>query len=63
MTKQDLIKELQDLPDEAPLEGIAAELERARFMASVQTGLNQLDRGDRISHEDMEKEVKAWLSE
>ena len=63
MTKQDLIKELQDLPDEAPLDRIAAELERARFMASVQTGLKQLDRGERIPHEEIEKEIDAWLAE
>ncbi len=63
MTKQELIKELQELSDEAPLGRIAAELERARFMTAVKDGLDQLDRGERIPHEEVEKEIDAWLAE
>ncbi len=63
MTKQELIKELQELPDDAPLERIAAELERAKFMARVQRGLSQLDRGERVSQEEIEEEIDAWLAE
>jgi predicted transcriptional regulator len=63
MTKQDLIQQLQELPEEASLDRVAAEIERARFMASVQRGLDQLDRGERIPHEEVEKEIDAWLAE
>lgn len=63
MTKQDLMKKLQDLPEEAPLDRIAAELERALFMAEVQAGIDELDRGERIPHEEVEKEMAAWLEE
>lgn len=63
MTKQQLIEQLQSLPDEAPLERIAAELERALFLADVRIGLEQLERGERIPHQEIEKEMDAWLAE
>ena len=37
--------------------------EQSRFVASVQAGLKQLDSGKRIPHEDIEREVEAWLDE
>ena len=42
MTKQELLKMVESLPDETPsemLDGVAAELEKIRFKASVDRGL------------------------
>lgn len=53
MTKQQLLKELEELPDDAPLDRIAAELERARFVASVDRGLKQADNGQLTPHDEV----------
>lgn len=37
--------------------------EESRFVASVRTGLKQLDSGERVPHVDVEREVEAWLVE
>ena len=52
MTKQELIQQIQDLPEEVSLDRIASEVERVRFMASVNRGLRQAERGQGSSHED-----------
>lgn len=55
MTKQELLKMVESLPDETPseiLDGVAAELEKIRFMASVDRGLEQAARGEATPHDD-----------
>ena len=61
MTKQELIEMVEALPEGADLEHIAEELERATFMAKVQRGIAQLDRGEGIPHEVIEKKIDKWL--
>jgi predicted transcriptional regulator len=53
MTRQDVMDLLQTLPDDAPFDKIADEIEKVRFMASVDRGLKQADEGQVISHEEL----------
>ena len=49
MTKQELLKIVESLPDEIPsemLDGVAAELEKVRFKATMDRGLRQAERGE-----------------
>ena len=63
MTKQDLIRKIQSLPDDTPFDELAAEVEKFRFMAKVQKGLDQLARGEGIPHEEVEAMIDGWLQE
>lgn len=61
ITKQEILKIIQDLPDDVSIEDAIAELS---FRAKVEEGLEQLDRGEWISHEEVEKRVfSKWLSD
>ena len=42
---------------------MAAELQRISFMADVQAGLDEIERGELVSHEEIEEEMAAWLEE
>jgi predicted transcriptional regulator len=57
--KETAIKTIQDLPDNITWEEIQ---ERIRFVAGVQEGLQELDEGKGIPHEDVEREFADWLS-
>jgi predicted transcriptional regulator len=60
MTQKELVLEaIQDLPDEASLREI---VERIEFLAAVQKGLDQLDRGESIPHEQVKRELATWLA-
>lgn len=62
MTKQELLKMVESLPDETPsemLDGVAAEVERIRFMASVERGLGQAERGEAIPHDEFVERFKG----
>ena len=45
------------MPENASLRDIAREIE---FIAGVQEGLEQLDRGEGVPIEEVEKRVKSW---
>ena len=49
---------LQRLPADASLHDIAREIE---FIASIREGLAELDRGEFIPIEEIEKELPTWL--
>ena len=60
MTQKELVLEaIQDLPAEASLREI---VERIEFLAAVQKGLDQLDRGESIPHEQVKRELATWLA-
>lgn len=61
MTRQDLMNLVQSLPDGAPFDKIAEEIEKIGFMASVDRGLAQLDRGEKIPHAEVKKKIAEWL--
>lgn len=47
------------LPDDCSLEEIA---ERIEFMAAVKKGLDQLDRGEGIPHDEVKRQLASWLT-
>lgn len=60
MTQKELVLDaISELPDEASLADIA---ERVEFLAAVQKGLDQLDRGEGIPHEEVKRQVATWLT-
>lgn len=61
MTKQDVLKMIEALPEDATDDQISEELERIRFMAEVDAGLAELDRGEKISHEELKRSLSKWL--
>ena len=59
MTEKEIVLEtIRSLPDNCSLDEIA---ERIEFMAAVQKGLDQLDRGSGIPHEEVKKQLASWL--
>jgi predicted transcriptional regulator len=63
MTKQDLIQRIQALPEDAPFDQLAVEIEKFRFKARVDRGLRQAERGETVPHEEIEKMIDGWLAE
>ena len=60
MTEKEIVLEtIRALPDDCSLEEIA---ERVEFMAAVQKGLYQLDRGEGIPHDEVKRQLASWLT-
>jgi predicted transcriptional regulator len=60
MTEKEIVIEtIRSLPDNCSLDEIA---ERIEFMAAVRKGLDQLDRGEGIPHEEVKKQLASWLT-
>lgn len=58
MTEKEIVLEtIRALPDDCSLEEIA---ERIGFMAAVQKGLDQLDRGESIPHDAVKKQLAGF---
>ena len=59
MTNKEIVRDLlQRLPDDASLQDIARAIE---FVAAVRQGLSELDNGDSIPIEEVEKELPSWI--
>lgn len=56
--KDRVIKMIQNLPEDASIEDIMAEL---YFRLQVDAGIKELDEGKGISHEEVEKRMSKWL--
>ena len=60
MTQKRLVLEtISELPDEVSLEEIA---ERIESLAAIQKGIDQLDRGEGIPHEEVKRQLATWLA-
>jgi predicted transcriptional regulator len=60
MTQKRLVLDaISELPDEVSLDEIA---ERVEFLAAIQKGLDQLDRGEGIPHEEVKRQLATWLT-
>jgi predicted transcriptional regulator len=60
MTEKEIVLEtIRALPDNCSLDEIA---ERIEFMAAVQKGLNQLDNGEGVPHDEVKKQLASWLT-
>jgi len=60
LTKEKVIELIRGLPDDVTVDDIMEEL---YFKSQVDEGLAQLDRGEGIPHEDVEKRMSRWLSQ
>lgn len=60
MTEKEIVLQtIRALPDDCSIEEIA---ERIEFMAAVRKGLDQLDRGEAIPHDEVKKQLASWLT-
>jgi predicted transcriptional regulator len=60
MTEKEIVLETtRVLPNDCSLEESA---ERAEFMKAVQKGLDQLERGEGIPHDEVKRQLASWLT-
>ena len=57
--KQLALESIQRLPEDTSLDAIA---ERVEFLAAVRKGLDQIERGQTIPHDEVKRQLAAWLS-
>lgn len=57
--KEHAIQTIQRLSDDVGWEEVK---ERIEFRSAVEKGLEELDRGESVSVEVLEKEIKEWIS-
>lgn len=61
MSRKELVIEaIQELPDDASMEQIA---DRVGFIAAIQKGIDDIESEEVVSHEEVKKQLAAWLSE
>ena len=59
MSNKEIVEDLlRRIPEGASLHDIAKEIE---FIAAVRQGLAELDRGERIALEEVERELPSWI--
>ena len=56
--KEIVIKAVTELPENCSIDEIANRIE---FLAAVRKGLDQLDRGEGIPHEEIKRQLASWL--
>jgi predicted transcriptional regulator len=60
MTQKEMVLDvIRALPETASVKEIT---ERLEFLSAIQTGLDQLDRGEGISHDEVKKQLASWLT-
>jgi predicted transcriptional regulator len=57
--KQLALDSIKRLPENASLDVIA---ERVEFLAAVRKGLDQIERGETIPHEEVKRQLATWLA-
>ena len=57
--KQLALDSIERLPENASLDVIA---ERVEFLAAIRKGLDQIERGETIPHEEVKRQLATWLS-
>ena len=59
MSTKQIVQDLLDkLPEDASLHDVAREIE---FVAGVRQGLAEIERGERIPIEEIERELPSWV--
>lgn len=58
-TKEQALQSISDLPEDASWEEIQ---ERINFMAGVRKGLEEIDAGEGIPHEEVKREFQSWVT-
>lgn len=60
MTEKEIVmKAVRELPDDCSIDEIA---DRIEFLAAVQKGLDQLDCGEGIPHDEIKRQLASWLT-
>ena len=60
MTQKEMVLDtIRALPDNASVREIA---DRIEFLAAIQSGLDQLDRGEGIPHDEVKRQLASWLT-
>jgi len=57
--KQLALDSIGRLPADASLDVIA---ERVDFLAAIRKGLDQIERGETVPHEEVKRQLATWLS-
>ncbi len=57
--KKQVLKIIEDLPENATIDDI---MQALYFKLQVDKGLEQLDKGEHVSHEKVEKRMAKWLT-
>lgn len=57
--KQIALDSIERLPDDASIETIA---ERMEFLAAIRKGLDQIERGQTVPHDEVKRQLATWLS-
>ena len=57
--KQLALESIQRVPEDASLDAIA---ERLEFLAGNRQGLDQIERGETVSHEEVKRQLATWLA-
>jgi len=57
--KELALDSIRRLPEDARLDAIA---ERVQFLAAIRKGVDQIERGETVPHEEVKRELAAWLS-
>jgi predicted transcriptional regulator len=57
--KQLALETISAMPNDCALEEIA---ERIEFMVAVKKGIDQLDRGESIPHDEVKKQLTSWIT-
>lgn len=61
MTDKQIVQDLlQPIPDDTSLQDIAYELE---FIAAVREGMAEIENGQWVTAEEIERDLTAWLTE
>ncbi len=58
-TKEQVIELVKSMPDDATVDDVIEEL---YFKLQVDQGLAELDRGESLSHDEVERRLSPWLS-
>jgi predicted transcriptional regulator len=57
--KEIVLDAISELPDDVSLHEIA---DRILFLAAIQKGMDQLDCGEGIPHEEVKRQLAAWFA-
>lgn len=57
--KQLALETINDLPDEVTMSEISDKIE---FLAAIQKGLDQVERGETVPHAEVKRQLAQWLS-
>jgi hypothetical protein len=58
LTKEKLLKTIKDLPEKFSFDDL---MDRIILLHKIETGLEQSEKGELISEEDLDKKIKKWL--